>query len=310
MIKGGLSFIITFLTVAKCLGGIQYYKTHHISCYLKNQNSSPITLIRSFHIDFKFMGLIVDPQTLHTHLIDMNNLDCQNPKVINSDSRYEKLIEIAALSPYPLENDGLTNDIHSHSVYLTVDLCPSHKEFNSDLKNFLISTSEILDRPLPVAFSISGGWIKEHAEELQELKQLQDQGHINITWVNHTRHHYYDKTIPNEHNFLLLENVNPLTEILDQEVLMLEHGITPSVFMRFPGLVSNERTIKLVQSLGLIPIGAKSWIAKTKSFKFGDIILIHGNGNESIGVTYFLNFISKMGINFPWQTLEQWKITE
>ena len=70
------------------------------------------------------------------------------------------------------------------------------------------------------------------------------------------------------------------------------------------------KALKLVQSLGLIPIGAKSWIAKTKNFKFGDIVLIHGNGNESIGVTYFLNFISKMGFNIPWQTLEQWKTTE
>ncbi len=310
MLKGGIFLLLTYFNVAICIAGVQQYKTHHANCFLKNQNSAPITLIRSFYFQYKHMGLIVDPETLSTEVIEIKNLDCNSSTTVTDNSRYENLIQQASSSPFPLENDGLTNDSDTKSVYLTVDLCPSHKDFDSDLKNFLVTTSEKINKPLPVAFSISGGWIKEHSEELIELKQLQAQGKINITWVNHTRHHYYDKTAPNEHNFLLLNNVDPLIEILDQEKLMIEQGLTPSVFMRFPGLISNEETINLVKSLGLIPIGAKSWIAKTRKFKSGDIVLIHGNGNEPMGVTYFLNFVSQAVKNIPWQSLEKWGVIE
>lgn len=310
MFKGGLFFLFTYFHVAICIAEVQQYKTHHDTCYLKNQSLPNVTLIRSFYFQNKQMGLIVNPETLQTRIIEIKNLDCSRPISANRDNRYEALIEHASSAPFPLENDGLTTDTDTRSVYLTVDLCPSHKTFNADLKRFLISSSEALNAPLPVAFSVSGGWIKEHSEELSELKQLQKQGIINITWVNHTRHHYYDKTLDNEHNFLLLKNVDPLSEILEQEKLMIEQGLTPSIFMRFPGLISNEQTINLIKSLSLIPIGAKSWIAKTKKFNSGDIVLIHGNGNEPIGVSYFLNLVSQIVKDVPWQSLENWGTTE
>jgi hypothetical protein len=44
---------------------------------------------------------------------------------------------------------------------------------------------------------------------------------------------------------------------------------------------------------GLIPLGSDSWIAKNQFPKNGSIVLLHGNGNETVGITMFLNWIKE-----------------
>ncbi|ASV33309.1 hypothetical protein GWK90_09385 [Candidatus Hamiltonella defensa] len=68
------------------------------------------------------------------------------------------------------------------------------------------------------------------------------------------------------------------------EKLLLEKNELPSVFFRFPGLVSDEKTVKKVNQFGLIPVGSDAWLAKGEKAKPGSIILIHGNGNEPKGI--------------------------
>ena len=72
---------------------------------------------------------------------------------------------------------------------------------------------------------------------------------------------------------------------------MLEQGLIPSVFFRFPGLVSDNKVVGLVTDYGLIPIGSDAWLAKGQSATSGSIVLIHGNGNEPVGVSDFIRLL-------------------
>ncbi len=51
-------------------------------------------------------------------------------------------------------------------------------------------------------------------------------------------------------------------ELLDVEKKLIEQGVTPSIFFRFPGLVQNEKAIQTLKRLGLITVGSNAWLAK------------------------------------------------
>jgi hypothetical protein len=42
---------------------------------------------------------------------------------------------------------------------------------------------------------------------------------------------------------------------------------------------------------GLIPIGSDAWLAKGQPIHSGSIVLIHGNGNEPIGIKDFIRLL-------------------
>ena len=131
--------------------------------------------------------------------------------------------------------------------------------------------------PVPIGIAVSGEWIKKHGEE---FKWLAKERKLRITWINHSYTHPYSKDLPLKENFLLSQGVDFEREVLETEKLLLENGITPSPFFRFPGLVSNSGLAEKLKRLSLIPIGAQSWLAKKETPEKGGIILVHGNGNE------------------------------
>ena len=65
------------------------------------------------------------------------------------------------------------------------------------------------------------------------------------------------------------------------EQILLECGQTLFVFFRFPGLISNPLLLK---KYGLIPLAADAWLAKNEPIRPGSVILVHGNGNEPLGI--------------------------
>lgn len=77
---------------------------------------------------------------------------------------------------------------------------------------------------------------------------------------------------------------------LDQEIFrveqrLLDRGEVPSVFFRFPGLVSSPDLVDRVLALGLIPVGSSAWLAKDQRVRSGALVLTHSNGNEPLGET-------------------------
>jgi hypothetical protein len=83
-------------------------------------------------------------------------------------------------------------------------------------------------------------------------------------------------------------------EVFGNEVSLLSAGVTPSAYFRFPGLVSNQKTMSFVSESGLITLGSQAWLAKGERPSFGSIILIHGNRNEPVGEDKLLSYLGKM----------------
>ncbi|MGN6638288.1 MAG: polysaccharide deacetylase family protein, partial [Mucilaginibacter sp.] len=58
-----------------------------------------------------------------------------------------------------------------------------------------------------------------------------------------------------------------------------------------PGLVSDQQLVYKITDYGLIPIGSDAWLAKGQQANDGSIVLIHGNGNEPVGVNDFIKLL-------------------
>jgi len=187
--------------------------------------------------------------------------------------------------PSPLQNAGLTHSVlDKKGFFLTVDMCPSVKSFEKDFFLQLITLGKSKKPPFPVAISISGLWALEHKQEFNWLLQMQRKHKLNITWVNHSFSHLYFQDLPLRENFLLFFQTNLENELLAIELLLLNKKQLPSVFIRFPGLISDKFVLETSQRLGLIPLGSDAWLAKNQVPKDGSIILVHGNGNEHAGI--------------------------
>ncbi len=89
-------------------------------------------------------------------------------------------------------------------------------------------------------------------------------------------------------NFLLEKGTVISFEVLATEKKMIELGILPSIFFRFPGLISNFDLVNKITDYGLIPLGSDAWLAKKQWPKTGSIVLIHANGHEPVGIARFI----------------------
>jgi peptidoglycan/xylan/chitin deacetylase (PgdA/CDA1 family) len=139
----------------------------------------------------------------------------------------------------------------------------------------------------PVALAVSGAWMQSHHGDFEWIKSQQRAGLIQVTWVNHSYSHPFVKALPDEENYLLKKGVKISREILETERLMIEQGITPSVFFRFPGLVSDARLMAELRAHQLIPLATNAWLALDQKPKPGSIVLVHANGNEPRGLEKF-----------------------
>jgi hypothetical protein len=194
-----------------------------------------------------------------------------------------------------LQNYGATAALYKiNGVFLTIDMCPSKKFFEKAFFEKLVEMQKRNLKPTPIAISISGLWIVNHAEELSWLKEQSLLGKLDITWVNHSFSHPYIPRIPLEHNFLLRNEEQFEKEVLQTEIILLENNITPSIFFRYPGLVSNENLTKKLNKLSLIPLGSNAWLAKGEKITAGAFILVHGNSNESEGIKIIQPVLSSL----------------
>lgn len=272
---------------------VSQYQPHFAKC---QQGEKSYHQIRQMKIGNNSYALLVDPETLQTKVTRARCLTCFESALPLSEGphagTYPAALAFAARGPYPVENAGVGSARRSQGHFLTVDLCPSRRAFDERiLDNHLVKNS----KNFPIAFSVSGQWMADHENELEHLKDKALRGDLDVTWVNHSLTHPYSSRIANPaDNFLLMPHVDFDGEILANEKLMIEMGLTPSVFFRFPGLVSSEVQIKRVAQLGLITLGSDAWLALGQEAKPGRVILIHGNGNEPKGVDLFLRWLGPL----------------
>ncbi|KKX48973.1 polysaccharide deacetylase [Sphingobacterium sp. IITKGP-BTPF85] len=252
--------------------------------------------IRSFQDQGQNYVLSVDPITLETYVLNRNA--CKIVAVTSIEkvpyfdsSLYMKSFKHVRSNEQVLQDAGIDFPFpKERGINLTIDLCPSHKPLDKIVFETLFVAFKGVENSLPVAISLSGKWILNHETDLQWLINLQNKGLLTITWINHTYNHKVNKD-PLNHNFLLATGTDVNYEVIANEKLMLSKGIVPSIFFRFPGLVSSNKIIEQVLSFGLIPVVSDAWLAKGQHAKDGSIVLIHANGNEEIGVQDFIQLL-------------------
>jgi hypothetical protein len=149
----------------------------------------------------------------------------------------------------------------------------------------LLEVLETIGSRTPVVLAISGLWLTRHGADFQWLREQARSGALEITWVNHSYHHPYVPSRPLANNFLLTPGFDIQSEILDTERLLIANGETPSVFFRFPGLVSDAALMQAVRRDHLVVLGAP--------LRPGAILLIHPNGNEHPGLRLFVKLLDK-----------------
>ncbi|MEO5581372.1 MAG: polysaccharide deacetylase [Saprospiraceae bacterium] len=254
--------------------------------------------IRSFLKETNQMYLIVQADSLYTHEELATNYiskptDWNYLRSYWSSKPYIKALRETLQNDSRLQNAGL---VHLRDpepgISLTVDLCPSKLSLDKRIFNVLCQSVTPYCLTVPVALSISGQWLLTHKNDLAWLKSLVDQKELDITWINHTMHHHWNPNLPLSENFLLEKSTDLIAEVLGNEELLLEHGLLPSCFFRFPGLVSDKSIIDQIADWGLISIGSDAWLAKGQNPKAsGSIVLIHANGHDVIGINAFLRLL-------------------
>ncbi len=245
------------------------------------EDGRSLFVIRRFRQAGEHLALTVDPSTLKTEI--RPDLKLIPERGFDRSTPYLDALDAATSPPYPTENAGLRRARGAVDGYfLTVDMCPSKKPFES---RFFAGLASHGSGPFPVAISISGYWALEHEAEFASLIERQRIGELDVSWVNHSYTHRYVRGLPDRQNFLLMPGTDFEEEVLKTEQLLIAKGLTPSVFFRFPGLVSDAALVIALRRLGLVPLGTDAWLAKLQKPKFGSIVLVHGNGNEPFGIS-------------------------
>lgn len=250
-------------------------------------------VVRRFQLNDQPYCLTVDPQTLDTFL-EPDIASSQPDELLTSLPRtpYTKALYAAETEAKPLQDAGITHTLPDEKgIVLTIDLCPSHKPLDRVIFTSLMRQLRQRETPIPLALSVTGVWMREHPDDLDWLKARQASGLLNITWINHSFNHRVSPTLPLYENFLLEPGTNLADEVLKNEIAMIENGLTPSVFFRFPGLISSQALVDRITAFGLIVVGSDAWLAKGQQPGMGSIVLIHGNGNEPVGVQDFMKLL-------------------
>jgi hypothetical protein len=264
------------------------------TCLYTADNKLARIAIRTFSMNGKRNYVAVNPVTMETELVPAEKYHILGKTLGETRAEYGRLvyfktIAMAEANARRLQNAGITHiPVSDRSVFVTADLCPTKLGMDRVLFSRIISEYGRIHKPVPVALAVSGVWIEKHRDDLAWLMGLIKRKELAVIWVNHTYHHRYNRRIPWWRNFLLDKKYRVTDEILRNEMTMIEAGLVPSVFFRFPGLVSNKEIFTQVTDCGLIPLGSDAWLGKKQWPVFGSIILVHANGQEPVGIKRML----------------------
>ena len=268
---------------------------------------TPRVAIRAMQVEGQDLLLTVDPQSLQTRLAHAACWTCATTSA-EDQTTTRFLTAVDHLSQQPgkalgaganwLDNAGLVHG-RGQGVFITGDLCPSHKP----LERAFLQSLEQPGEATPVALSVSGLWIERHEDDFRWLRRQKAENRLAITFVNHSYTHPYRPGTPDGRNYLLEPGVNVEHEILDVERLLIANGETPSVFFRFPGLISDGVLMQAVRAAHLIPLGADAWLALSPQARPGSIILVHPNGNEPAGLRLFERLRQQGALPQPFRPL-------
>jgi hypothetical protein len=260
--------------------------------------------IREMTIGGESVALLADPATLTTRLERSACWTCRESSDDElASTRMGRAIAASAEAPGIahrgfLENAGLRRGA-APGAFVTGDLCPSRRPLDRGFFTRLASNGP----HTPVALAVSGLWLTHHEKDFRWLAEEREAGALDIVWVDHTFTHPYRRKLPDASNFLLTRGVDAENEILKTERLVIANGETPSLFFRFPGLVSSDPLMQAVRRFHLVTLGADAWLAIGQKPGPGSIVLVHPNGNEPFGLKVFAADVARGAIPKPLEPL-------
>jgi hypothetical protein len=274
------------------------------------QGSSAVLAIRTLRVDGEALLLAVDPEKLTTRLERAACWTC-TPTTVEAQAhtrliRSTEDFSTARGKSLPPGSSWLTNAGLTHGqgkgAFLSGDLCPSHRALD---RGFLQSLEQG-GTATPIALSVSGRWMEQHPQDFFWLRREKAEGRLAISFVNHSFHHYYRPGLPDGQNFLLVPGVDMSSEILDVERLLIANGEVPSVFFRFPGLISDPALMEALLQAHLVPLGAQSWLALAPNATPPEaaVVLVHPNGNEPFGLNVFKTLSASGKLPKPFRAIE------
>jgi len=295
-----LCIIIVFKSYPQplCAPAIRDYRFFTAELYSADHRLVRIAL-RKFSLNNKEYYLAANPRTLETELVPVGKYlilkrTLSEIQKKNGSLAYFRALGRAGENSRKRQNAGITHILcRRPGMYITVDLCPTRRPLERLFFMQLVNACGKEREPVPVAIALSGLWLKMHAQDLRWIREREQEGDIAVVWINHTYHHRYQKKVPWWRNFLLDKKKNDIhTEIILNEIAMIESELLPSLFFRFPGLVSDRKLFAQVTDMGLIPVGSDAWLGKRQWPKEGSIILVHANGQEPLGVKRFSRYLA------------------
>lgn len=288
--------LILLLTLTVNCQIISNYKPYTGWGVCKN-NSKEVVVLRKLQRNNHTFYFVLSPQSLDTKIISADSIDVNSANWEKIRVQYASTPYITALQQSEKYNDTIQDAGFKHfrssqkGIDLTIDLCPSPRPLDRIVFTEIIQEMVLVEKPVPLAISITGRWINKHPKDLDWLDSLIKIGDLSVVWINHSYNHYTSKNVPLKMNFLLAPGTDINAEVLNTEMDLLQRNIVPSIFFRFPGLVSDHNIYDKVLDLGLIPVGCDAWLAKGQRPENGSIVLIHANGNEPLGVKEFINLL-------------------
>lgn len=304
------SFLLILLSVCGYTQTISSYTPYYALATFRNQGK-PFFVMRRYVQNIKVVYLVLDPDNLTVSLVPERKLTIKPDSLKGlikayPSCAYSKAWFKARTYSQPLQDAGISHAIPDrHGIVLTIDLCPSLKPLDRVLFLDIMQQMSDIEKPVPLAISVSGHWLLKHQDDLIWLTNLDRRNKIAVTWINHSFNHYYNKYLPLYLNFMLMKGTNVDQEVLLNEKTMIEHNLVPSIFFRFPGLVSGPRVFEKVMNFGLIPVGSDAWLAKGEHADDGNIVLVHANGNEPLGIKKFIDLMHRNESNIR---SGQWKL--
>lgn len=247
-----------------------------------------VTRLRSLTLDGAASALVVDDDTMRTAVVDANLLDAQTSPA--SSSTYKTRLDEVRSADATLKTLRLPTATGQTRAALTIDMCQSSHAWEARLFDWLVQAGEEQGAPLPVGIAMTGAWANAHPQAFAKLVDWQATNKLAITWIDHSyTHPLHCSDAARAHcAFLTAPEVDMRDEVLRTERLLLSQGLVPSALFRFPGLTHDHARRAELSSLSLFAIDADAWLAKGETIHDGAVILVHGNGNESVGVDMFL----------------------
>ncbi len=235
------------------------------------------------------LGFVVDSRA--AVILDRATLDRATRVATPADgpNRYAEVLRASAEASATLDHLVARSPEGQLRAAVTIDMCQSSKPWERALFDFFVRLADETGKPVPVGIAMTGGWAKAHGTELAQLREWGARGKLDITWINHSYTHPLNCNADRSScGFLSARGVEVDKEVLENERFMLRQDLGLSPLFRFPGLIHDARTRKVVSNLGLFALDANAWLAKGQPMKDASVVLLHGNGNEPRGIQLFM----------------------